>query len=106
MSDRFQDPNWGPHGNPNRKKWYHYARGQNEVGNLFSPRLEEHNIFIKEPIRIKLETIFWFVLGFLILTAFIPSLREWVYSGIDFTQAWYDAVDSLLDALHAPKVPH
>jgi hypothetical protein len=106
MSDRFQDPNWGNHGNPNRKNWYHFARGQNEATNLFSPRLKEHNIFSKKPIQIKLETIFWFVLGFLLLTAFVPSLREWVYSGIDFTEAWYNSVDSFLDALHVPQVPH
>ena len=103
MDDR--DNNWGTHGNPNKENWYHYANGHNENHNLFSLRFKKYNIFSKKPIQVKLETIFWVVMGFLILTAFIPSLRDWVYSGINFTQAWYDAVDSMLDALGAPKLP-
>jgi hypothetical protein len=57
-------------------------------------------------LTVNLETIFWIFGAILILTAFIPELRDWVYSGIDFTESWYSAVDSFLDALHVPQVPH
>jgi hypothetical protein len=39
------------------------------------------------------------------VTAFVPSLRDYVYSGIEFTEAWYRGVDNLLDAFHVPQVP-
>ena len=93
MDDR--DSNWGPHGNPNREDWYHYRR------NLYG---------INDPkpkkLTVTLETIFWITGAFLLITAFVPELRDWVYSGIDFTEAWYSAVDSFLDALHVPQLPH
>jgi hypothetical protein len=31
MSDRYQDPNWGKHGNPNRTDWFQSSRGLNDL---------------------------------------------------------------------------
>jgi len=90
-----RDSNWGTHGNPNREEWYHY---RNSLYGTQKPKPKK--------LTVTLETIFWIVSTFLILTAFVPDLRDWVYSGINFTQSWYDAVDSILDAMHAPKLPH
>ena len=44
------------------------------------------------------------IMSILLVTALIPNLREYVYSGIEFTEGWYNAVDDILDALNAPKV--
>jgi hypothetical protein len=93
MDDR--DSNWGSHGNPNREEWYRYRHGLSSDFDVKPKKL-----------TVNLETIFWIVAAFLVITAFVPSLRDYVYSGIDFTQEWYDAVDSFLDALHVPKLPH
>jgi hypothetical protein len=96
MSDR-SDSNWGSHGNPNRPEWYTTKR---EL-----PEYRHDHIFIKQPIKISVWNLFLIFMGFLFITAIIPEFREWVYGGIEFTQRWYDAVDSILDALGAPKLP-
>ena len=93
MDDR--DNNWGSHGNPNKEEWYHY---RHSLSGDFEVKPKK--------LTVNLETIFWIIGAFLVITAFVPELRDYVYSGIDFTQEWYDSVDSFLDALHVPKLPH
>ena len=96
MSDR-DDSNWGSYGNPNRPDWYTTKR---EL-----PEYRHEHIFTKEPVKISLWNLWLILMAFLLITAIVPELRDWVYGGIEFTQKWYDAVDSILDALHAPKPP-
>lgn len=33
------------------------------------------------------------------------TVRDWVFISADIAQTWYDGVDSILDALGAPKLP-
>jgi hypothetical protein len=95
MNDRY-DPNWGKFGNPNKEEWYRYKRHYSLVDRKS----------LKEKFTISLWTLYWIVCGLLLVTAFVPSLRDWVYSGIHFTESWYQAVDNLLDAFNVPKVPY
>ena len=94
----MNDSNWGRHGNPNNENWY---KTQREL-----PEYRERRIFSRDPIKIGLYELFLILSGFLLLSGLIPELRDWVYSGFNFTENWYNAVDAILDAMHAPQVPH
>lgn len=95
MDDR--DSNWGTHGNPNREEWYKFKNRHSTFGTYDIP---------PKKITVSLETIFWIILAVLLISALVPAVREWIFASWDFTQSWYDAVDDILDAMHAPKVPH
>ena len=95
MNDRFTDPNWGKHGNPNNNSWYKYQRQYT---------LLDNRIPKKKKIMVSLWNLYLCIMSILLVTALIPNLREYVYSGIEFTEGWYNAVDDILDALNAPKV--
>jgi hypothetical protein len=97
MSDR-SDSNWGSYGNPNRPEWSETRR---EL-----PEYRHQRIFTDEPMRIDLWTLFLIVMGFFFLSGVIPEIRDWVYSGINFTEEWYASVDAFLDFIKAPQVPH
>ena len=95
MSDRYQDPNWGKHGNPNRKEWYHYQRNYqrsdvdtNSYSNHTSPWL-----------------VVWIILFLVLLGGVSDTARGVIFYGINITETWYASVDSMLDALGAPKLP-
>ena len=65
------------------------------------------SLFIREKdgVKINLWTFFLIILFILFLSAISITVRDWVYLGADITQWWYDGVDSILDALGAPKLP-
>lgn len=106
MSDRFQDPNWGPYGNPNQNT--RTPRGVNELDpKRWSISSHKHPLFYERNNDNKI-TI-WTVCGLLafliILGGFSETARGLVFYGINFTETWYSSVDSFLDALGAPKLP-
>ena len=95
MSDRYQDPNWGKHGNPNRKEWYHYTR------NYQRSDFDSGSYSYKTSPWI----VVWIILFFILLGGFSDTARGVIFYGINITENWYASVDSLLDALGAPKLP-
>ena len=95
MSDRYQDPNWGKHGNPNRKEWYHYTR------NYQRSDFDSGSYSYKTSPWI----VVWIILFFILLGGVSDTARGVVFYGINITENWYAGVDSLLDALGAPKLP-
>ena len=95
MSDRYQDPNWGKHGNPNRKEWYHYTR------NYQRSDFDSGSYSYKTSPWI----VVWIILFFILLGGFSDTARGVIFYGINITENWYASVDILLDALGAPKLP-
>ena len=107
MNDNNRDSNWGRHGNPNRPEWY-AIRDSKHLSKDFSLDSKDpwaKRIFSSSGPKISLFHLYLIIVGFLMVTAFVPSLRDYVYSGIEFTEAWYRGVDNLLDAFHVPQVP-
>ena len=102
MSDRFQDPNWGKHGNPNRSDWFHAQRGLNLIDTKHKDRPLFHD---GTDTKISVWTIFWVIAVIFILSGFSETARGWVFYGVNIAEHWYSSVDSLLDALGAPKLP-
>ena len=96
MSYRHDDTNWGRHGNPNRDSWYRYQRNYQRsdidtnyaINYKFSPWL-----------------VVWIILAIFILSGFSETARGVVFYGMNITEAWYASIDSMLDALGAPKLP-
>ena len=102
MSDRFQDPNWGKHGNPNRLDWFHTPRELNLTDIKHKNRPLFHD---GVDTKISIWTIFWVIAVIFILSGLSETARGVVFYGVNIAEHWYSAVDSLLDALGAPKLP-
>ena len=96
MSYRHDDTNWGRHGNPNRDNWYHYQRNyqRSDTDTNFS-----YNTGISP------WTVIWVIAIIIVLSGFSETARGLVFYGINITEAWYSSIDSMLDALGAPKLP-
>lgn len=105
MSDRFHDPNWGPYGNPNQD-----TRTPRQLNELHQNRW--YNNGADRPLfhdgvdtKVSIWTIFCVLMAILIISGFSETARGWVFYGVNIAEHWYSAVDSLLDALGAPKLP-
>ena len=107
MNDRYQDPNWGKHGNPNRTEWFRSSRGLNDLNPrrwsidrptrpLFHDGLET---------KVSVWTIVWVIAFIIILSGFSDTARGVIFYGINITETWYASIDNMLDALGAPKLP-
>ena len=107
MSDRFQDPNWGKHGNPNRTDWSNTPRGLNELDSKHWTIKHKDRPMFHDGLDTKVSvwTIFWVVAFIIILGGFSETARGVIFYGINITENWYASVDILLDALGAPKLP-
>jgi hypothetical protein len=107
MSDRFQDPNWGKHGNPNRTDWSQTSRGLDHLkSNRWSTNQTDRPLFHDDTDKkVSVWTIFWVIAFIIILSGFSDTARGVIFYGINITENWYASVDSLLDALGAPKLP-
>ena len=107
MSDRFHDPNWGNHGHPNRTDWFHAPRGLDQLNTTnWSIRHRDRPLFhdgVEK--KISVWTLFWIVAAIIILSGFSETARGVIFYGINITETWYASVDSMLDALGAPKLP-
>ena len=102
MSYRHDDTNWGKHGNPNRDEWFHALRGLNQLDTNHKDRPLFHD---GTDLKVSVWTIFWVIAGILIISGFSETARGWVFYGVNIAEHWYAGVDSLLDALGAPKLP-
>ena len=106
MSDRFQDPNWGKHGNPNKTEWTHTARGLNELHLRSWATKHDRPLFHDgNETKVNIWTIVWVIAAIIILSGFSETARGVIFYGINLTETWYTSVDSMLDALGAPKLP-
>ena len=106
MSDRFQDPNWGPYGNPNQN--ISTPRGMNELEfRRWSINSQERPIFYERSNdnKITVWTVICVLVFLLILGGFSETARGVIFYGINLTETWYASIDSMLDALGAPKLP-
>jgi hypothetical protein len=107
MSDRFQDPNWGKYGNPNRTEWTNTARGLDELRSRSWTKSSADRPLFHDGTETKISiwTIFWVIAFIIILSGFSETARGVIFYGINVTETWYASVDSMLDALGAPKLP-
>jgi hypothetical protein len=107
MSDRFQDPNWGKHGNPNRTDWSQTSHGLDELRSTFRSTNRPDRPLFHDGMETKVSvwTIFWVISFIIILSGFSDTARGVIFYGINITENWYAGVDSMLDALGAPKLP-
>ena len=106
MSDRFQDPNWGKHGNPNRTDWFHTPRELNQSNTTHWNKHKDRPLFHDGmETKVSVWTIVWVIAFIIILSGFSDTARGVIFYGINITENWYASVDSLLDALGAPKLP-
>jgi hypothetical protein len=107
MSDRFQDPNWGKHGNPNRLDWSQPSRGLDQLrSNFWSNNRTDRPLFHDGlETKVSVWTIVWVIAFIIILSGFSDTARGVIFYGINLTENWYAGVDSMLDALGAPKLP-
>lgn len=105
MSDRFQDPNWGPYGNPNHDT--STPRQLNELrSNTWYKNGADRPLFHDGvDTKVSVWTIFWVIMVIIILSGFSETARGLVFYGVNIAEHWYSAVDSLLDTLGAPKLP-
>lgn len=91
-----EDPNWGRHGNPYRDDWYrfqrNYQRSDIDTNTSYNTRTSPW-------------LIVWIILAIFLLSGFSDTARGLVFYGINITETWYASVDSMLDALGAPKLP-
>ena len=96
MSYKHDDTNWGRHGNPNRDNWYRYQRNY-----------QRSDIDSNESYNYKTSPwiIVWIIIFLILLGGFSDTARGVIFYGINITENWYASVDSLLDALGAPKLP-
>ena len=106
MSDRFQDPNWGKYGNPNRSDWANTPRSLNELQLRSWEAKHDRPLFHDgSETKISVWTIVWVIAFIIILSGFSETARGVIFYGINITETWYASVDSMLDALGAPKLP-
>ena len=107
MSDRFHDPNWGKHGNPNRTDWGNTPRGLDELHSKhWVTRASIRPLFHDgTDVKVSVWTIVWVVALIIILSGFSETARGVIFYGINLTETWYASIDSMLDALGAPKLP-
>ena len=106
MSDRYQDPNWGKHGNPNRTDWFHTPRELNQSNTTHWTKHKDRPLFHDGmDTKVSVWTIVWVIAFIIILSGFSDTARGVIFYGINITENWYSSVDSLLDALGAPKLP-
>jgi len=107
MSDRFQDPNWGKHGNPNRTDWFHAPRGLDRLNTKhWNTNQTDRPMFHDgTDTKVSVWTIFWVLAFIIILSGFSDTARGVIFYGINITETWYASVDNMLDALGAPKLP-
>ena len=96
MSYRHDDTNWGRNGNPNRDSWYRYQRNYQRSA---IDTNESYNL------RTSPWLVVWIIIAIFILSGFSDTARGVVFYGINITETWYASVDSMLDALGAPKLP-
>jgi hypothetical protein len=96
MNNRHDDTNWGKHGNPNRRDWYHYQRNYQR---LDIDSTQSYNV------RTSPWLVVWIIIFLILLGGFSDTARGIVFYGINITENWYAGVDSMLDALGAPKLP-
>jgi hypothetical protein len=93
---QYDDPNWGRHGNPNRDNWYRFQRNYQRTDLDLN---ESYNL------RTSPWLVIWIILFLILLGGFSDTARGLVFYGINITETWYASVDSMLDALGAPKLP-
>ena len=107
MSDIFQDPNWGKHGNPNRTDWSSTSRGLDQSNTKSGTVKHKDRPMFHDGMETKVSvwTIFWVIAFIIILSGFSETARGVILYGINITENWYASVDSLLDTLGAPKLP-
>ena len=107
MSDRYQDPNWGKHGNPNRTDWSHTSRGLDELRSNFRSTNHKDRPLFHDGMDTKISVwnIVWVIAFIIILSGFSDTARGVIFYGINITETWYASVDDMLDALGAPKLP-
>ncbi len=107
MSDRYQDPNWGKHGNPNRTDWSNTPRGLDQLNTKSGTVKHKDRPMFHDGMDIKVSiwTIVWVIAFIIILSGFSDTARGVIFYGINITENWYASVDSMLDALGAPKLP-
>jgi hypothetical protein len=107
MNDRYQDPNWGKHGNPNRNEWFQTSRGLNELNSKYWEVKHKDRPLFHDGMetRVSVWTIVWVVAFIIILSGFSDTARGVIFYGINITETWYASIDSMLDALGAPKLP-
>jgi hypothetical protein len=76
------------------------------MGDKFNDK-KGFSLFIRDRdgLKINLWTFFLIIMFILFLSAISITVRDWVYLGAEIAQWWYDGVDSILDALGAPKLP-
>jgi hypothetical protein len=96
MNNRYDDTNWGKHGNPNRRDWYHYQRNYQRL---------DIDSNITYNLRTSPWIVLWIIIFLILLGGFSDTARGIVFYGINITENWYAGVDSMLDALGAPKLP-
>jgi hypothetical protein len=96
MNNRFDDTNWGKHGNPNRDSWYRYQRNYQRL---------DIDSNITYNLRTNPWIVLWIIIFLILLGGFSDTARGIVFYGINITENWYAGVDSMLDALGAPKLP-
>lgn len=107
MNNRYDDTNWGKHGNPNRPEWSRSPRGLDQLNTKdWLPNYKDRPLFHDGmETKISVWTIFWVLAFIIILSGFSDTARGVIFYGINITENWYASVDSLLDALGAPKLP-
>jgi hypothetical protein len=106
MSDRFQDPNWGKHGNPNKLDLFHTPRELNQSNTTHWNKHKDRPLFHDGmDTKVSVWTIVWVIAFIIILSGFSDTARGVIFYGINITENWYAGVDSMLDALGAPKLP-
>jgi hypothetical protein len=107
MSDRYQDPNWGKHGNPNRTDWSQTSRGLDQLNpSRWAINQKDRPLFHDGmDAKVSVWSIVWVISFIIILSGFSDTARGIIFYGINITENWYASVDNLLDALGAPKLP-
>jgi hypothetical protein len=107
MSDRFQDPNWGKHGNPNRTDWSNTPRGLDQLNTKsWTAKHKDRPMFHDGmDTKVSVWSIVWVIAFIIILGGFSDTARGVIFYGINITENWYASVDNLLDTLGAPKLP-
>lgn len=105
MINRYDDPNWGPHGNP-AKHTQPTPRERRELGPLFSmiDTDSDADLFENQP-KVGIWSVIMFVIAVMFLSGISETVRYFIYEGGDLAQIWYSGVDSMLDTLGAPKLP-
>jgi len=76
------------------------------MGDKFNDK-KGFSLFVRDKDGVKIDVwVFFLIIMFILfLSAISITVRDWVYLGAEIAQWWYDGVDSILDALGAPKLP-